>query len=143
MGGIELRKGRSEIRVRYQETDQMGVVYHGNYFTWFEVGRTDLLRKMGYTYKHLENENIMLPVIEVACNYKEPAKYDDEIIVESKVKEIKGIRISFEYTIIRKSDERLLATGTTTHAFVDTNLKPINFKKTHPVIYKELANYCQ
>ncbi|AOY78191.1 4-hydroxybenzoyl-CoA thioesterase [Clostridium formicaceticum] len=116
----------------------MAVVYHGNYFTWFEVGRTTLLRDMGYSYKQLEQENIMLPVVEVKCIYKEPAKYDDEIVIETKVREMKGIRITFEYNIIRKKDERLLATGETTHAFVDTNLKPINFKKTHPAIYEAL-----
>lgn len=136
-----LRKSRCEIRVRYQETDQMGVVYHGNYFTWFEIGRTAFLREMGYSYKDLEKENIMLPVVEAKCNYKEPAKYDDEIIIEAKVKELKGIRITFEYSIIRKADERLLATGTTTHAFVDTNLKPVNFKKTHGTMYEALANH--
>ncbi|ARE89140.1 acyl-CoA thioesterase [Clostridium formicaceticum] len=133
-----MRESYSEIQVRYQETDQMAVVYHGNYFTWFEVGRTTLLRDMGYSYKQLEQENIMLPVVEVKCIYKEPAKYDDEIVIETKVREMKGIRITFEYNIIRKKDERLLATGETTHAFVDTNLKPINFKKTHPAIYEAL-----
>ncbi|SNS90295.1 acyl-CoA thioester hydrolase [Anaerovirgula multivorans] len=135
-----MRISRCEIRVRYQETDQMGVVYHGNYFTWFEIGRTTFLREMGYSYKDLEKENIMLPVVEVKCNYKEPARYDDEIIVEAKIKELKGIRITFEYNIIRKLDEKLLATGTTIHAFVDTNLKPVNFKKTHIDMYKALIN---
>ncbi|AKL96670.1 acyl-CoA thioester hydrolase, YbgC/YbaW family [Clostridium aceticum] len=133
-----MEKSYSEIRVRYQETDQMAVVYHGNYFTWFEVGRTTLLREMGYSYKQLEEENIMLPVVEVKCRYKEAAKYDDEIIIETKVKEVKGVRITFEYDIVRKIDHRLLATGETTHAFVDTNLKPVNFKKIHPDIYQGL-----
>ncbi len=138
-----MKESLSEIRVRYQETDQMGVVYHGNYFTWFEVGRTDFLRKIGYTYKGMEKKNVMLPVIEVQCNYKEPAKYDDEIIIKTKIKNIKGIRITFEYSLIRKSDKCLIATGITIHAFVDNNLKPLNFKKTHPVLYNELVNYSQ
>lgn len=116
----------------------MGVVYHGNYFTWFEVGRTTFLKEMGYSYKQLEKENIMLPVVEVNCRYKEPAKYDDEIIIETSIKDLQGIRITFEYTIIRKIDEKILAMGTTTHAFVNKDLRPVNFKKLHPAMYEAL-----
>ncbi|SDL09993.1 acyl-CoA thioesterase [Natronincola ferrireducens] len=133
-----MRKSHSIIQVRYQETDQMGVVYHGNYFTWFEVGRTTFLKEMGYSYKQLEKENIMLPVVEVNCRYKEPAKYDDEIIIETSIKDLQGIRITFEYTIIRKIDEKILAMGTTTHAFVNKDLRPVNFKKLHPAMYEAL-----
>lgn len=138
-----MNKIQCKIRVRYAETDQMGIVYHSNYFVWFEIGRTTLLREIGYSYKELEKCNIMLPVVEVQCNYKEAAKYDDEIIIESRVEEIKGVRITFGYQLYRKSDGQLLATGKTTHAFVDKNLKPVNFKKKSPEIYGKLIEASQ
>ncbi|MBM7614190.1 acyl-CoA thioesterase [Alkaliphilus hydrothermalis] len=127
-----------EVTVRYAETDQMGVVYHGNYFTWFEIGRTTLLKSIGYSYKELEDKDIMLPVIDVGCQYKESAKYDDVIVIKSTVKEMKGVRITFSYELYRKKDGRLLATGTTTHAFVDKSFKPISIKKKYPEFYQKL-----
>ncbi|SCZ05384.1 acyl-CoA thioesterase [Alkaliphilus peptidifermentans] len=136
-------KSRSEITVRYAETDQMGVVYHGNYFTWFEIGRTTLLKEIGYSYKELEKSNIMLPVIDVSCKYIDAAKYDDVITIESTVEEIKGVRITFSYNLYRKDDNKLLAKGTTTHAFVTTDFKPINFKKYYSECYEKLVEYCQ
>lgn len=129
----------SEIRVRYAETDQMGVVYHGNYFTWFEIGRTSLLRELGYSYKELEKKNLMLPVVNVTCDYKESAKYDDEIQIKTTIKELKGVRITYQYFLYRKVDHQLLAKGTTTHAFVDKGFKPINLKKHHPELYDALT----
>ncbi|WP_026476727.1 acyl-CoA thioesterase [Alkaliphilus transvaalensis] len=129
---------RSEITVRYAETDQMGVVYHGNYFPWFEIGRTTLLKDMGYSYKELEDENILLPVTEVTCQYKESAKYDDVVEIRTKVKEMKGVRITFSYELYRKADQQLLASGTTTHAFVNRAFKPINIKKQFPAFYQKL-----
>lgn len=129
----------SEIRVRYAETDQMGVVYHGNYFTWFEIGRTSFLRELGYSYKELEKKNMMLPVVNVTCDYKESAKYDDEIQIKTTILELKGVRITYQYFLYRKEDQQLLAKGTTTHAFVDGNFKPINIKKHHPELYEVLT----
>ena len=79
----------TSIRVRYQETDQMGVVYHGNYFTWFDIGRTEFFRNMGMVYTRLEEEGILLPVIEAQCRYIKPAKYDDEIIINTKLVKLK------------------------------------------------------
>ena len=129
----------SEIRVRYAETDQMGVVYHGNYFTWFEIGRTSFLRELGYSYKELEKKDMMLPVVNVTCDYKESAKYDDEIQIKTTIKELKGVRITYHYELYRKADQRLLAKGTTTHAFVDGGFKPINLKKHQPELYEALT----
>ncbi len=129
----------SEIRVRYAETDQMGVVYHGNYFTWFEIGRTSFLRQLGYSYREMEEKGIMLPVVNVACDYKESAKYDDEIQIKTTVKEMKGVRITYGYQLFRKMDQRLLAQGTTTHAFVDSSFKPTNLKKHLPELHEALT----
>ena len=128
------------VRVRYEETDQMAVAYHGNYYTWFEVGRNSFFRSLGYTYAKLEEEGIILPVIEGSCTYKIAARYDDELLIRTKVSEMKGVRIAFEYEVIRKEDDVLLAKGKTVHAFVDKNLKPVNFKKLNPTIWNLLSS---
>ncbi|QEK11593.1 acyl-CoA thioesterase [Crassaminicella thermophila] len=128
------------VRVRYEETDQMGVAYHGNYYTWFEVGRSSFFRSLGYTYAQLEKEGIILPVIESHCFYKSAAKYDDELLIRTRIKKLKGVRLEFEYEIIRKEDEALLAKGTTIHAFVNKNLKPVNCKKQNPKVWSLLRN---
>jgi acyl-CoA thioester hydrolase len=117
-----------KIEPRYEETDQMGVIYHGNYFTYFEVARTGLLKHFGYAYKEMEACGVMLPVIDVTCQYKKPIFYDDEIVVRTSVESIKGVRIKFQYQVIRITTDELLAIGTTTHAFSDLKLKPIRYK---------------
>lgn len=126
---------KTEIRVRYQETDQMGVVYNANYYVWFEIGRTEFFREMGLEYKTMEQEGILVPLVESRCFYKIPAKYDDEIIIKTKLTELKEVKARFEYEIIRKIDEKLLATGSTVHAFVSKDLKIINLKKKHSDIF--------
>ncbi|RKD25241.1 acyl-CoA thioester hydrolase [Caminicella sporogenes DSM 14501] len=131
------------IRVRYGETDQMGVVYHANYYTWFEVGRSEFFNSLGYTYKKLEQEGIILPVIESFCQYIKPAKYYDEVIIRTKISYLKGVRIAFSYEIIRKNDNVLLARGKTVHAFVDKNLKPVKIKKANEKVWTLLKNCYQ
>jgi len=116
------------VRPRYSETDQMGVIYHGNYYMWFEVGRSDYFRSLGYAYKRLEQEGIILPVVESSCRYIKPAMYDEEVLIRTQVELQKGIRIGFKYEVLRKEDEELLAEGRTLHAFVGRDLKPIRFK---------------
>lgn len=130
----------TEIRVRYGETDQMGIVYHANYFIWFDIGRTEFFRKLEYDYKSLEDENVLLPVIDVNCKYHISAKYDDKIIIQTKVSELKGVRLQFDYKIIRVEDNELLAEGYTKHAFVDKNLKPIKFKRNNKEVWEKLVN---
>ncbi len=127
------------IRTRYAETDQMGVIYHANYFIWFEIGRTEFFRQLNMDYKDLEAENILLPVIDVGCKYIQSAKYDDEIIIQTKLISLKGVRLEFRYEIIRKSDNVLLAEGYTKHAFVNKELKPVNFKKSMPQVWDLLS----
>src|SRR5690554_6660516 len=113
----------SYIEVRYKETDRMGIVHHSNYYVWFEVARTDFLRSIGWDYKQLEEQGILFPVIETRCFYKSPCHYSDKLIVKTWIKKIKGIRITFEYKIIREIDYTVAAEGETVHAFVDSNLK--------------------
>lgn len=126
------------IRVRYGETDQMGIVYHGNYYTWFEVGRSEFFNSLGYTYKQLEEEGIILPVTESSCKYIKPAKYYDEIIIRTKINTLKGARIVFDYDIIRKEDNIVLAKGETTHGFVNKELKPVRLKKVNKKVWEIL-----
>ncbi len=133
-------ENRTSIKVRYKETDQMGVVYHGNYFTWFDIGRTEFFRSLGMVYAGLEDEGVLLPVIEANCKYIKPAKYDDEIIIITKISELKGVRLKFEYTLYKKEDNILIGEGYTIHAFVDKNLKPINFKKKYREVWDLLKN---
>lgn len=126
------------IRVRYQETDQMGVVYHSNYFVWFEIGRTEFFRELDLEYKVMEENNILVPVVDVGCKYKVSAKYDDELIIKTKAVLLKSVKIKFEYEIFRSSDKKLLATGYTIHAFTSNDLKIINFKNNHEDLFNKI-----
>lgn len=108
----------TEIRVRYGETDQMGVVYHANYAVYFEVGRTEWLREYGLSYSSMEAEGIMLPVISLQINYKNSARYDDKLKVITTLKKIPTASIEFDYEL-RKINGELLATGNTVLAFID------------------------
>jgi len=114
----------SRLRVRYAETDQMGVAWHGSYFAWFEVGRTDLLRERGMTYRELEEQDLYLPVVEARAAYGRPARYDDALVVHTRVASHSGARVAFEYQVRLEADEAPLATGFTAHAAVDGRGKP-------------------
>ena len=107
-----------QIRVRYGETDQMGIVYHGNYAQYFEIGRTEWLRKFGFTYKQMEEDGIMLPVISLSINFKKSARYDDLIKVKTQVVKKPTAKIEFEYEITNNADE-ILTTGTSVLVFLD------------------------
>jgi acyl-CoA thioester hydrolase len=112
------------IRVRYAETDKMGVVYHANYFMWFEIGRCELLRAVGRSYRDMEASGIGLPVIEAHCEYKSPARYDDELVVTTKGTLLSPARVEFEYEISRPIDATINAVGRTVHAAIDTTGRP-------------------
>ena len=114
----------SRVRVRYAETDKMGVVYYANYLVWFEVGRTDLLRESGWDYREMEEEGYALPVIEAHCTYREPARYDDVLDVRTTGMLLSPVRVQFTYEIVRASDAAMLATGTTIHATLDRAGRP-------------------
>ena len=114
----------SRVRVRYAETDKMGVVYYANYLVWFEVGRTDLLRESGWNYREMEKEGYALPVIEAHCTYRQPAKYDDELEVRTTGTLLSPVRVQFAYEIVRTADAVVLATGTTIHATIDATGRP-------------------
>jgi acyl-CoA thioester hydrolase len=116
----------ARLRVRYAETDQMGVVYHANYFVWFEIGRVELLRQLGFSYRDMEDlDGCAIAVIDARCRYKAPARYDDEIIVRTRLKYIRESLIQFEYELMRADDGTLLAEGDTTHIVVDREMKKV------------------
>jgi len=106
------------VRIRYAETDQMGYVYYGNYATFYEVGRVELFRSLGFSYKALEDSGIMMPVLELHSRFLRPSRYDEEITVRTHLKEKPGVRIRFDYELFNKLGE-LLNTGSTTLVFVD------------------------
>jgi len=104
------------IRVRYAETDQMGVVYHSNYLIWFEVGRVELMRSLGFDYKRMElDDDTYIVVADVHCRYHHPARYDELLTVRTRILEAKNRILKFGYELFRQSDNKLLATGDTTH----------------------------
>lgn len=121
----------SELRVRYQETDQMQVVYHANYAIWFEVGRTNALRDAGQSYKELEQRGIMMPVVELHCKYKSPATYDDLIEIHTRIASFTGVKLIFQYQVLHKERQELLVEGETIHAFLQ-NGRPVSLKKKDP-----------
>lgn len=117
-----------EIRVRYGETDQMQIAYYAHYLNWFEVGRSNLLRESGVSYRDVESQGVFLPVVEAHCRYLKPARYDDLLRIITKVSQAKRARLLFEYEIHRVAthrDDELLATGNTVHVAVDERGKPI------------------
>ncbi|MGA8041205.1 MAG: thioesterase family protein [Terracidiphilus sp.] len=127
-----------QVRVRYAETDQMGIVYYANYLVWFELGRVELLRSLGLAYSQLEKEHeCILPVVEATCRYKSPARYDDEILIQTRPSLLRGSVIKFAYQVLRKGEDgegpTLLAEGETVHVVCDDQLR----KKPLPEHYAE------
>jgi acyl-CoA thioester hydrolase len=116
--------GEARVRVRYAETDQMGVVYHANYLVWFEVGRVELIRQMGLDYKSMEREEgVGIAVVEASCRYKAPARYDDELIVRTRIAGVRGSVVKFAYEVVRAADEMVLCEGATTHVVVGKDMR--------------------
>ncbi|MCL2799503.1 MAG: acyl-CoA thioesterase [Endomicrobia bacterium] len=116
-----------QLRIAYADTDQMGMVYYGNYLTFFERGRTEFLREVGFEYKTIEERGFFFPVIHAECDYYYPAKYDDLITIETKLTELTAASITCSYKV--KLVDKLLAVGKTKHPFVNKTLKPVRFPK--------------
>ncbi|AIQ12185.1 acyl-CoA thioesterase [Paenibacillus durus] len=158
----------ASLRVRYQESDQMGVVYHSNYLNWFEIGRTEMLRELGFSYLELENRGMLLPVTSAELQFKRSAKYDDTIAVYARMSSFTPLRLTFEYEVRRVSGPELtgarlygsdaavlhnnneasfaegfqasaagelLVTGSTGHAWVNRELRPVRLDRTLPEVY--------
>ena len=130
----------TRLRVRYAETDQMGIVYHSNHFIWFEVGRVELLRQLGFTYKEMEREDgCHIAVVDARCRYKAPARYDEEIIVRTHLKNIRESLIHFGYELLRAADGTLLAEGETTHIVIDREMKVISMPQKYLTAFRAAA----
>jgi len=126
---------------RYAETDQMGIIHHSNYAVWFEAGRTDFLKKTGLSNSMIEEKGVILPLYEMHCKFISPAKYEDEILVITKISTITCVRLIFSYQVLNADSNILLATGETMHAWTDKNLKPVNVGKIIPEIYSKLCEF--
>ena len=132
-------------RVRYAETDQMGIVYYANYLVWFELGRVELLRSLGLAYSQLEKDHkLILPVVEANCRYRAPARYDDEILIETRPALVRGSVLKFAYRILRDDAEtkerKLLAEGETVHVVCDEHLKRMHLPEQYTVALKKLMD---
>ena len=136
--------GETRVRVRYAETDQMGVVYHANYLVWFEVGRVELMRQRGLDYKHMEiEEGCGIAVVEATARYKAPARYDDELIVETAVLQVRGPVVRFGYRILRAEDRLLLCEGETRHVVVGRDMRRRSMPKKYAAILGAAASHTQ
>lgn len=132
--------GEVKIRVRYAETDQMGVVYHANFFVWFEVGRVEFLRSMGFSYREMEeNDACFIAVVDARCRYKAPAHYDDEITVRTSLKNVRESVIHFGYELVRVSDGTLLAEGETMHVVTDAEMKRRTIPEKYMQAFRDAA----
>lgn len=136
------RSIETKFAVRYSETDQMKIVHHSNYAVWFEAGRTDFFAKIGLSIGQIEESGVLLPLYEMNCRFKSPARYEDEIIVKTKLDSIAKVRIIFSYQVINASNQKILATGKTMHAWTNKHLKPINAETSIPDVYSLLRQYC-
>jgi acyl-CoA thioester hydrolase len=137
---VNAHVGEVRIRVRYAETDQMGVVYHANYFVWFEVGRVEFLRGMGFSYREMEeNDACFIAVVDARCRYKAPAHYDDEIIVRTTLKNVRESVIHFGYELVRDGDATLLAEGETMHVVTDAEMKRRTIPEKYMQAFRDAA----
>jgi len=127
----------TKITVRYADTDMMGIAHHSNYPIWFEAGRTDFIKRLGYSYSRIEKEGAYLPLTDLSCSFKRPALYEDELAIHTKLALLTYVRVIFSYDVLDASGT-LLATGKTHHAWTNTDLKPINIAKKMPVVYEAL-----
>jgi acyl-CoA thioester hydrolase len=127
----------TRLRVRYAETDQMGVVYHANHIIWFEVGRVELMRQMGFSYRDMErNDGLCIAVAEAKCRYRAPVHYDDEVLVRTRLKAVRESVIAFSYELVRAETGALLAEGETTHIVTDSKMKVAAFPDKYLTVFR-------
>ena len=127
-------------RAQYYETDQMGIVHHSNYIRWFEESRVEFLDKIGYSYKKLEEDGIISPVLEITCKYKSMVHFGDDVIITPTIKEFNGVRLTIYYEIIDACTKELRSFGTSSHCFLGIDGLPLRLKKDHFELYKRLLD---
>jgi acyl-CoA thioester hydrolase len=141
-GAVHKVVGETRLRVRYAETDQMGVVYYANYLVWFEVGRAELMRQRGLDYKQMEiEEGCLMAVVEATARYKAPARYDEELIVETTVTGVRGPVVRFSYRILRAADGVLLCEGETVHVVVGRDMKRRSMPRKYAALLSAAASH--
>ncbi len=128
--------GDARVRVRYAETDQMGVVYHANYFIWFDIGRLEKIRSMGCEYKSMEAEGLMIAVVKAKARYQAPARYDDDLVVRTEVSEVRGSIIRFCYVVEKTEDGSVLCTGETVHVVVGRDMQRRRLPERYASIFR-------
>lgn len=150
---------RTGLKVRYQETDKMAVVYHANYLNWFEIARTEMIRAIGLSYREIEEQGVYLPVLEARARYVSPARYDDRIWMYARISAFSPLRLEYEYEVRRCDEERdwsldpvyfgedeerpgtLLNTGGTEHVWLSADWKPIRLHKAAPELYARIGDW--
>jgi acyl-CoA thioester hydrolase len=138
MSSADLGTNETRLRVRYAETDQMGVVYHANHLIWFEVGRVELMRQMGFSYRDMEREDgLFIAVAEATCRYRAPVYYDEEVVVRTKLKTVRESVIIFSYELTKVEGGKLVAEGETTHIVTDSNMKVAALPDKYFVAFRE------
>jgi acyl-CoA thioester hydrolase len=143
-GAVHKGVGETRLRVRYAETDQMGVVYYANYLVWFEVGRAELMRQRGLDYKQMEiEEDCLMAVVEATARYKAPARYDEELIVETTVTGVRGPVVRFSYRVLRVADGVLLCEGETVHVVVGRDMKRRAMPRKYAALLSAAASHTQ
>lgn len=130
----------TKITVRYAETDQMGIAHHSNYPIWFEMGRTDLFKKIGFPYSWIESKGVLLPLTDMSCEFRKPVKYEDNIVIKTQVSNLTHTRVGFHYEIYNKDNEILLATGKTNHGWTNRELNPIVIERILPDLFQILKS---
>ena len=129
----------TRLKVRYVETDKMGIVHHSKYYVWFEVARDEFIATLDITYKDMEDMGIMMPIIETHCKYIQGAKYGDEVIIKTNIEEITGVKVIFQYEVFRAIDGKILAKGSTVQAFVSSKeFRIINLKRKYPELWEKI-----
>ena len=136
----QTQKVETEMVVRYAETDQMGIAHHSNYPVWFEIGRTDFFKKIGFPYSQIESMGILLPLTDMKCKFIKPAKYEDTIVIETQISTLKHVRVGFHYDVYHKQMGTLIASGETNHGWTDRQLIPIGIEEKFPALYEALKH---
>ncbi len=123
-----------ERKAHYHETDQMGIIHHSNYVKWMEEARIDLMDQMGMSYKQMEQMEIISPVLSISLNYRSSVRFDDTVIIETKMTQYNGVKMQLEYTMYDKETEEIRCTATSSHCFLNRSGKPISLKRSYPEI---------
>lgn len=129
---------KTSFAVRHTEIDALGIVHHSNYPIWFEAGRADFLKKVGMSSHKLHAQGLFLPLTEMKCAYKSPARYGNEILVNTSLIYMSCVKAKFEYEVLNKSNGKIIATGMTVHAWTNKRIEPLNMERTAPEVYRQL-----